>query len=824
MEITPKVLEECVLPRVSKPNRYIYPWTAPQTEFAAAAGRVCVLAPAVYESALADPRFLSLAGWLTRAAGGPGTYVDVAFRPGADLVSVLRQSGAALFGLASARPLSAFDLVVVPIHDPIDLPTVAFLLDLGGVSAAVSERGASRPAVVIVGDLGLSPGAAPGIADRVAAGDPEAFTADLLSLAGRLAEAGDAAARRGALALFDGEGVWGSETPPRPRWLEEVPEGVFLGAPASEIDDDALFVEIARPRGVDDPVSPPPPLRTVPPDRVPPATEHGLVESGLSAVVFAGASAPRHPAVETILEEHHQRFGAHGVTGRTASVDAPHFTPGLARELRKGKPGRLDFDPVAASARLRESCGRPLSRADYVAAVETALRGGWGQIRLAFVLGLPGETATDREELLATVEEIRSLRPRGAAPSRLHLNLIPFSPVPGTPWSEARPGTAEDLAAVESQLRARGGKGGRLSVASESAARAAVRTRLWRATPELAPAVLRVARDARFGTDAEAAAWEEALAEAAPAPAGPFVTGPGATAATVPSGPTPARRTFGVPSWASSGRRPRREGKTGPGRRADRYRIRFSKSEPARFTSHLDVGRALERAFRRGQLPVAWTQGKEPRPRVAFGPPLPLGMTSDAEYLDVVFARDVPETFLGTMSDVLPEGLALTAAAPVRNEAASLASAIQFADYEVWFPDSLLEHDLAGVSFDGLKERLESRVAEVKASDTFEIIRVRKERTQTINARPSLKKMDVVRDDGGRPVLSLRLTLNQPDSIRPEPLTAALCDWVAFDERLLRVHRTGLHIPGKEGPLDPLDVVRADFAWWRQPIRGGTVL
>ena len=41
-----------------------------------------------------------------------------------------------------------------------------------------------------------------------------------------------------------------------------------------------------------------------------------------------------------------------------------------------------------------------------------------------------------------------------------------------------------------------------------------------------------------------------------------------------------------------------------------------------------------------------------------------------------------------------------------------------------------------------------------------------------------------------------------------------------FDERLLRVHRSGLFIPGKKAPLDPLEVVRADFAWWRQPIRG----
>jgi len=190
----------------------------------------------------------------------------------------------------------------------------------------------------------------------------------------------------------------------------------------------------------------------------------------------------------------------------------------------------------------------------------------------------------------------------------------------------------------------------------------------------------------------------------------------------------------------------------------------------------------------------------------------------------VTLARQVPETFTSAVNDLLPEGLVIAAAAPIRNEAASLSSAIQVAEYQVWFSDTLTREALGGIGFDDLKARLEARVEEVTASSSILVNRVRKDRQQTLNVRPSLLKAEVVRDDGGRPVLKYRLALNRSDSVRPESLTSAVCDWVEFDERLLRVHRSGLFVPGRKGVLDPLQVIQADFAWWRQPVRGGTVV
>src|SRR5919106_6720592 len=87
-------------------------------------------------------------------------------------------------------------------------------------------------------------------------------------------------------------------------------------------------------------------------------------------------------------------------------------------------------------------------------------------------------------------------------------------------------------------------------------------------------------------------------------------------------------------------------------------RLRFSKRGKVRFISHRDVARAFERAFRVERLPLAFTQGFVPRPKVSFGLALSVGHESDAEYLDFELAEPVPLDPLGPqLSGAVPEGI-----------------------------------------------------------------------------------------------------------------------------------------------------------------------
>ena len=119
-----------------------------------------------------------------------------------------------------------------------------------------------------------------------------------------------------------------------------------------------------------------------------------------------------------------------------------------------------------------------------------------------------------------------------------------------------------------------------------------------------------------------------------------------------------------------------------------RVRLEFAKLGKVRFTSHRDVARMFERAFRRVGLPVAYSGGFAPRPKVSFGLALPTGAESVAEYLDVELSRDVEFASLpATLSAALPVGVDVTAATAVDGRAPSLQQEVTSCTWVVELPE-----------------------------------------------------------------------------------------------------------------------------------------
>ncbi|MEZ5144359.1 MAG: TIGR03936 family radical SAM-associated protein [Acidimicrobiales bacterium] len=200
-----------------------------------------------------------------------------------------------------------------------------------------------------------------------------------------------------------------------------------------------------------------------------------------------------------------------------------------------------------------------------------------------------------------------------------------------------------------------------------------------------------------------------------------------------------------------------------------RVRFRFTKVGKVRFTSHRDVARLWERALRRAQLPVARTEGFNPRPKVHFGLALPTGYESAGEYLDVDLrlpeAADVDLAVLpATLTPLLPPGLDVTAAASVAAGTSSLQQAVTSCSWRI----------------EALGPTPAEATAEVErllSAASLPVTRQRKGEERTDDIRPEICSLAVTGpvldgDDVTGTVLDAELA-TQPRGLRPSELLSA---------------------------------------------------
>jgi radical SAM-linked protein len=217
-------------------------------------------------------------------------------------------------------------------------------------------------------------------------------------------------------------------------------------------------------------------------------------------------------------------------------------------------------------------------------------------------------------------------------------------------------------------------------------------------------------------------------------------------------------------------------------------RLRFSKRGKVRFISHRDVARAFERAFRIERLPLAFTVGFVPRPKVSFGLALSVGYESDAEYLDVELAEPVDvEAWATQLSGALPEGIDVTATAVLNDRAPALQEAVTAAEYRL---------GLAGGDVSSVTQAVEAALA----SSALEVTRTKKGREIVEDIRPALRAMSVLGNHDGQVAVELEVS-TQPRSARPSEIIAAV-DEQLIAERVLRTHQW---IERGGARLEPMD-------------------
>ncbi len=227
------------------------------------------------------------------------------------------------------------------------------------------------------------------------------------------------------------------------------------------------------------------------------------------------------------------------------------------------------------------------------------------------------------------------------------------------------------------------------------------------------------------------------------------------------------------------------------GERGFPLRVKFSKHGKVRFVGHRDVARAFERAFRIVSLPIGFTQGFSPRPRVSFGLALSVGHESDAEYLDVELAEPIDADVSQLLTDALPEGIAVVGTAALADRAPALQEAVTAVEWEI---------EVTGADGSAPASLAVARlVATAMAEPSLRITRTRKGREAVEDIRPAVRRLEVL----GATEHGVRLGVEvstHPVSVRPGELLAAL----GGDLTGWRVLRTGQWIERGGARLEPL--------------------
>jgi radical SAM-linked protein len=123
-----------------------------------------------------------------------------------------------------------------------------------------------------------------------------------------------------------------------------------------------------------------------------------------------------------------------------------------------------------------------------------------------------------------------------------------------------------------------------------------------------------------------------------------------------------------------------------------RVRVNFDKTEEMRFTGHLDLYRTWERTLRRAGLPLAYSQGFKPHPRLQIAAALPLGFTSSNDLMDIWLEEKLPISFIQScILAALPPGLQLNSLTEVPLNQPALQSLLTASEYQITFLESILD-------------------------------------------------------------------------------------------------------------------------------------
>jgi radical SAM family uncharacterized protein/radical SAM-linked protein len=562
------------------------------------------------------------------------------------------------------------------------------------------------------------------------------------------------------------------------------------------------------------------PLRERSPGKILDLVKAGLENTGYDEVSLLSLSTGDYscidPLISSILE--HTRAGRVAVSFPSLRVET--LTPSLIQRVQEVRKTGFTLAPEAGTERLRRVINKGNTEEDLLSTIQQVFSANWRLVKLYFMIGLPTEGEEDLEGIVSLCRKALQVARRSKGSAQINLSVSTFIPKAHTPFQWEAQCSMEEVQKKHQFLRKKLDRHGlnfkwtdpRLSFLEGIFARGD--RKLGRV---LETAYSLGCRLDGWGEHFRYELWENAFSQAGVEPS--FYLRKRGLDEVLPwdhldsrvsksflreereralqALPTPDCRQascngcgvcFGADALSNriaSGEDPgsRLSPLAAPGKNASfpvrRFRCRLTKLGPAKFLGHLEFSQLVNRAFRRAKVPLAYSQGFHPLPKIAFGPPLPVGYESWAEYVDFqVQGRFLPEEALLQLNRVLPQGVEMTELQEIPLKSPSIFDNIFMILYNI--------------SVNGPAGVKEEKIGRFEKAEAFPVIWSRKNRN--IDLKIFLASVKLVDDT----TIQLQLRFGPEGSLRPEEALAFIFGWSEQERPAMSIRKMQVHFRDSE--------------------------
>ena len=554
------------------------------------------------------------------------------------------------------------------------------------------------------------------------------------------------------------------------------------------------------------------PVRERSPEKIQDLIAESLENSGYEEVSLLSLSTGDYTCIEPLLQQLMAKYVDEKIAVSLPSLRVGSLTPELMEEIKKVRKTGFTLAPEAGSERLRELINKGIRVEDLLETTQNAFQLGWRLIKLYFMMGLPTETDTDLQELIELAAQVKRSG-KGTGGHDVNVAVSTFVPKPHTPFQwEEQIGIEETLR--KQRLLRDGLAKKKLRFKYHGAESSFLEGVFSRGDRRLSAVLVRaVELGCRFDGWRECfdfSLWQQAFADCDIEPGwylrqrdeGEVLPWDHIDCG-VPKEFFLAERHKAIVGAATLDCRDgschgcdlcdfkelrmrqnnpvaiatknmsiaaEEEKKVAGEEQLTRVRLTLSKQGRARMVGHLEYLKMFQRAVRRAKLPIRFSQGFHPMPKISYLEALPMGVTSEAELIDLELLSHLPaDRVVNDINVQLPEGFKIVAGEIIPWKSPSPSATVASSYYCVTLPDPQPE-DLA------------ERISNFLAAEQILVSRIKKGVEKRVDIRPDVLELFRTGDE-----LQIEVIKGSPLQV-----AATLLEVDIEDIRRLGVRKTGI--------------------------------